>query len=686
MKYLKNFYSSISVGFKSRQYMPELFAVLVFFVVLTVISTWPLAIQLGSHVKDPGDYFFITWVINSTYDLAGGVGWDTFWDKAIFYPYPNSGAFSDHSLTLSLISLPVMILELNEIYLANYLALSGYILTGITGYYLFKFYTSSKIAALVGGIVLTYSTYHLSQMGHLQVLHMEFIPLTILYFEKLIQTPKYRNILWFSTFFILNAFVSVYHLSFVLIPLIVISVIRLIIPIIKERSLKKQKGRFLFTVAGLFVSFIVLAPSLLPYLAVNKDFNVEVNSRDAIYFSARPESYILPSGSNNLLLGDFRDFYVSTGLNWGWWETVLYPGIFTLLLALLSIFVLKEIQSRKYIVIDLNHTQLIYLLLLVIAVILTFGPFLVPPNEIYEGFKLPYYYLSKIPLYKAIRVPARFGSIIALSLALLVSFTILKVEVKNRVTKFAAIVVIMLLLFVDTASIPNDYSAVTPTNLELKEWIATTDESSKLAFIPVMQSHYKEVEYMRYQYGNPRRTLNGYSGYIPELSWDLGSVTYPQNFGTKEAEEVVSTTLAIGIDFLLIDKREYSAEQIQVLLSIAESEVSGSESFEIGDFVVLQMCCNADTPQGVNNLPYVTEIKGNGVEITQINKTDELIVFSELSRFDISIEYQIFGLKVREKVTSYKPILLIPDKSYTQIYSLNPILMKLGAEVSLVEK
>lgn len=684
MRYWERFYNSRFYKSQKVKSLLEMILIFSIFIMLTIISTWPLLIQSGTHVKDPGDHFFITWVVNSTYDLKEGLEWDTFWDKSIFYPYGNSGAFSDHSLSLTILSLPFLIFRVNEIYLANYMVLSGYILTGVTGYYLFKHYTRKKLPAIAGAVVLTFSTYHLSQMSHLQVLHMEFIPLVILYFEKLIESPKRGNIFLFSLFFVLNAYVSIYHLSFVLIPLLLIFTIRIAVPIIQHRSASKYKSSIVSLAIATCTSAILLIPTLLPYLQVNKDFNVQVNSTDAINFSARPESYLIPAGPNNLLMGDFRDFYISTGLEWGWWETVLYPGILTLIIAATGILAVKKIKSQNYIVLDINPTTLIYILLFVVAVILTFGPFLVPPSESYEGFKLPYYYLSQIPLYKAIRVPARFGSIIAIALALLVSLSMLKLKVKSHIPKLILGVVVITVLFLDTASIPYSYTETNTIDPELRQWVEESDEASVFVFIPIMQSHYKEVEFMRYQRGNPRRTINGYSGYIPELNWDLGSITAPANLGKKQAIEIIHSSAVLGASYLIIDKREYSTEQLSYLIMSGEElGFTNITHVETRDYIIMDLTNETQLYTTENDLAYTTEIVGNEVIITQQNETEEVIVYSKLNRYDISIEYDLFGVTIHDEISSFKPILLTPGKSYNQRYKLNRLLIILGAEVEI---
>ena len=92
----------------------ELLAVLLLFVLLAVVFTWPLALHLGSAVEDTQDALLNVWIMAwDGHALLSAPG--HLFDANIFYPYPRTLAYSELLLSNALLSWPITLLTGNPV-------------------------------------------------------------------------------------------------------------------------------------------------------------------------------------------------------------------------------------------------------------------------------------------------------------------------------------------------------------------------------------------------------------------------------------------------------------------------------------------------------------------------------------------------------------------------------------------
>ena len=90
-------------------------AVILLFAALTVAWTWPLAATIGRVLpSDLGDPLLNTWILGWITDRASH-GFGGLWNAPIFFPYPNTLAYSEHLLGFLPITLPVHWLTRNPV-------------------------------------------------------------------------------------------------------------------------------------------------------------------------------------------------------------------------------------------------------------------------------------------------------------------------------------------------------------------------------------------------------------------------------------------------------------------------------------------------------------------------------------------------------------------------------------------
>lgn len=630
---------------------------------LTILFTFPLALNMHSKVTDLGDPLFISWVVNSGIrdikegDFAG------YWDQNIFYPYENTLAFSDHSIALTLQGLPVSFLTSNPIFIVNFVQMLGIFLSALFAYYLGLYYTNNKKAAFVVGLVYGFAPYHIGQISHIQVASYQFIPLTILFFERLLKEPGWKYALGFAAAFVLNAFVSIYHLGFIIIPLVLILLVRLFS---KEISLKNLK-LYIWGGASVLLSSVVMLPFLLPYMEVSKNFNVVrqveellPNSANLVDFAVAPQ--------NHLFLGWLTQRIYATNPANFWSEHTLFLGIFVPLFALLSIFAYrrKTSQSFAFPAIELTSTKVIYTILIVVSLILTFGPYI----GLERRFPLPFLFLFEyIYIYKAIRVPTRVMVVGLLGLAVLVGFFVKKVDEDsswNIRKKNLAVLGIVGLIILESLSLPVKLYEVKPINRELYTWIEqnTTKEDAVLHFTP------NNIPVELGTLVADRRVFNGYSGIMPESTFRVSQM-YDQKFleNPIPSLEIIAT---IGIDLLVVHKNEF-ADQVYIndVINTFARVDKLSKVREFGSDVVYDIKHFNNESLKDTSTSIKAEIFEEKLRLIHRNDSDTTWVSDGVESYDLKYSFWKDGKEISSKHTSlYKPLFLRSEEEIVNIVDL----------------
>src|SRR6185503_14688395 len=74
----------------------------------------------------------------------------------------------------------------------NFIVILTFVVSGVTAFFLAREFTKSFAACLIAGFIFTFSEYHFSQAqgGHLNLVSMEWIPLFVLCWYRLITRPR----------------------------------------------------------------------------------------------------------------------------------------------------------------------------------------------------------------------------------------------------------------------------------------------------------------------------------------------------------------------------------------------------------------------------------------------------------------------------------------------------------------
>ncbi|CAG0946141.1 hypothetical protein ANRL1_02791 [Anaerolineae bacterium] len=510
---------------------------LIAFVVLTCVMTNPLVLHIANAVEDKQDALLNTWII-------AWVGHALITDPLnlfnanIFYPYPNTLAFSETMLPQGLFALPFNLAFDNTVLGYNLVLLASFFLAAYA-MYLFVFdLTRSRGAGIVAGAIFAFNPYNLGNLAQVQLLSFGWMPLVLLWLRRLLNestvnsqqstvwwrmaSGEWRIVLLFALFFSLQALSSFYY-AFLAGFAVALYVIWFVITH-ASRASRNPLPIPLFTRLAISAILIVIivVPFFIPYLQVQREMGFERKVVESEPFSASLKLYTEVS-PQNLLYGNLLAPRLPI-MNGGYPLDNLFPGIIAFALAIIGFATTK------------NRDKWFYFLLLTFAFLLSLGPrlFLAPNNP--TDLTLPYRWLyDAFPLMRALRAPVRFDALVMFALAVLAGWGVTRVASGEwRVMKKSFILhakrssFILLLIALEYLALPAAQITPVPVWDEIPQyvrWLAKQTPGVILE-LPMIASDPTKPLDLTTQYLSTyhwHSTPDGYSGFVPSRR---GEVAY----------------------------------------------------------------------------------------------------------------------------------------------------------------
>ena len=149
------------------------------FAALAIGHTWPLAAGLTSWSRlDNADTALNAWILAwVAHQLA--VDPRHLFDANIFFPEPRTLAFSEHMVVQGLMGVPLFALGWSAITVYNVLVLIGFTLSGVAMAAVVERWTGSRRAGVIAGLAYAFNAHTLVRFGHMQALHVQFLPLAL---------------------------------------------------------------------------------------------------------------------------------------------------------------------------------------------------------------------------------------------------------------------------------------------------------------------------------------------------------------------------------------------------------------------------------------------------------------------------------------------------------------------------
>ncbi len=288
---------------------------------LAIVLTWPVAARLGDGVADLGDPLLTTWIL----------AWDVhalasaplrFFDANMLYPRRQALAYTEHLVGLVPLAAPARLLGAPPLLAHNLVWLATFPLTGLTMFWLVRHLTGAAGPAAVAAVLYAFSHFRFGQLGHVQVLSHQWLPLLLLGLHRAARSGgRWRDVGLAAGAFALQALSSGYQAFFAAIAG------GLFVAWLAGPSTRPPLGRLAArgAIAGAVVA-LVLLPFFLPYRASREEIARARNPREIEYYMAWPAAY-LAAPVDNRWLGDATAPFRRR-------EAVLFPGVVALALAL----------------------------------------------------------------------------------------------------------------------------------------------------------------------------------------------------------------------------------------------------------------------------------------------------------------------------------------------------------------
>jgi hypothetical protein len=517
--------------------------VLALFVLLAVVHTWPLATAPGrlgrnGQADTQLNAWTMAWVAHQIVQDPAQL-----FDANIFYPERHTLAFSEHLFVQSMLGAPVRWSGGSPILVYNLVLLAGFALSGWVTAIVIERWTGSWLAGIMSGSLMAFNALTLTRFPHIQLQHIEFFPLALAAFDRLLVSPRVKHAIALAVWYVLQTLTSMYFLVFVTIALVGAALAR---PF--EWTGKRAKAVLPLFILAALIAVIALTPFLWPYLQARREQEMFVRTLPEVArFSAHWGDYLATGGRFHNVMWSGRFFR----------GDYLFPGVTALVLVAVAIASGVAFQDRR---------ARMALVFGVICFVLSFGPALSVYGYLYRVF----------PAMAAVRGASRFGQIVLAAVALLAGFGI--AAILSRVAWRRALPICLALIV--TANLEalrapidfgrdNDFLGIPP----IFKTLNTPDRDVVVIFplYPIPEI-FKNARYMLVSTAFWKPMLNGYSGYMPTRY-----IEFTQKLGEFPDDTSVSYLKSLGVTRVLVDSRNMRAASLARLADFPELRLIGTD-------------------------------------------------------------------------------------------------------------
>jgi hypothetical protein len=390
------------------------------------MMTSPLAWRMYDHTLIfPADSLLNAWILSWDYHTLFTRPLDLF-NANIFFPAAGTLALSEHMLGNLLIFGPVMFLTRNPIMAANAVVLASFVLSGVTMFALARSWTGRAFPSFVAGVIWAFAPPRIGQLGHMQLLSVQWIPLMVLFGDRFLRSGSLYAGLLAASFYMIQV-LSSYYVGYAA-SLLAASYIAYVL--LTDPASRRRTTLINAILLAVVVTSVIM-PLSYPYLRQKRDFGLLSNDpRSVIALSADAAVSFLsiPWYGKNIYQGILGRFQSSAYA----WEKWLFPGVLPIMLALIpTAALIRRLVRRRSAENPVaqrvagrwgHHTACLHLLLIVVSFLMALGPYLVINGHV-TSMPMPYLVFSwLVPGFSSMRVPARFGLLVPFGLAVLAGF------------------------------------------------------------------------------------------------------------------------------------------------------------------------------------------------------------------------------------------------------------------------
>lgn len=461
-----------------------------------------------SHI----DAYLVTWIWSWEAHILPTQPLELF-NSNIFAPFDNTLAFSESMLGSFLLAWPILLIFNNAILAYNIVILLSFAISGLGAYLLVFYLTKNKLAACLAAIIYAFAPFKLIHgIEHLHITGM-WLPYVFLYLHKFFNKQSWPHTL-LLTLFIFLVFLTSFH-YFIFLPIVILI---FLISYLLTKKFRFNKHNITKVIISLLILFSLIIPLILPYFQVKNNYQftrpineIEDYSPDLIDYFISPFLYS-------------RFYSPMTPI-----EIIVGPGLFVILLFLLSLYLIK----RNYKNFPYQHKIffIIYSSIALIAWLVSFGYYIQFTPADTAGMPGPFALLYHlIPGFSGIRSVGRYSIFFLLGLTVFIGYGLhlLFTKHKELFKKLLFSFLIISLLLIEFSFVPATHyrdNNLTQPNHQLYNWLKTQDSNYIFLELPMGINMDQTINYdvlyvfnSRYHF---RKIVNGYSGYTPPGYFNL---------------------------------------------------------------------------------------------------------------------------------------------------------------------
>jgi hypothetical protein len=428
----------------------------------------------------------------------------------------------------SLMGAPLLWLGVEPVAVYNLLVLAGFTLSGWTMSLVMERWTGSMAAGLVAGMLFAFNGHLLTRLPHLQALHVEFLPLTLYWFDQILTRARRLGAaaIGLAGAIVLQALCSNYTLVFLSAALVMATLVRT-----PEWAGRPHRGRAVALGAAALLAALVLTPFLWPYYLVSRDQGLTRSIDEVRLYSAGWLDYLASGGRFHYGAWSYRFFED---------RAALFPGVLASALAAVALTraeIRQDPRARMIAVIG------------VAGVALSFGPAM-------PGYSWLH---AHVPLLRGIRAAARWGFLLLTAVAMLAGFAIASLQRARGASPYwpAAVVAIAGIVTLEALRAPMGLTSVS-TVPDIYRRVAAAGDAVLVEF--PLYAGLTVSENARYLIASTRHfrpLVNGYSGFETERYRQQAS-----RWRAFPEAPVLDEMGDLGVTHVMVHARELSAEQV----------------------------------------------------------------------------------------------------------------------------
>lgn len=482
--------------------------------------TWPLATGLTSLSRmDNADTALNAWIVSW---VAHQLSWAPLhlFDANIFYPEPRTLAFSEHMVVQGVMGVPLFALGLSAVTVYNLLLLAGFTLSGFAMAVVVEGWTGSIGAGIVAGLAYAFNAHIFVRMGHMQAMHVEFLPFALAALFSLMTRPTWGAAALLAAACALQSLTSNY--------LLVITAIAMAAAAAASPARWFGAGaarRWWLTGLAAVACGLVLLPFLLPYYHAKADQGLMRTFDEVAMYSAQWRDYLATGGRLHHAL--WSHHFLPD-------RTPLFPGLTVLALAIYAMSAREtwhDLRLRGVVAIG------------VVGVALSFGASLPGYHWLYDH----------VTILQGIRAVVRFGWLWLLAVAVLAGAGLQRLQLRWPAHATAIAVAAALLVSVEVTRAPMGFARFAGIPPIYK--IVAALEDPVLVEVPFPESSTIQANgpYVLASTVHFKAMMNGYSGFTPAsyylhaaIARRLPSASAVRELGHLGATHLVVHGAAIG--------------------------------------------------------------------------------------------------------------------------------------------